>query len=215
IEPCQTYGLTECASQVCTVAPDEVAAHRGQAGRPLSGMEVAIHRADGSRAPIGESGAIAVRGAALFSGYEEDGDLRDRQPSDRWFATGDLGELDRDGFLTVHCRRLDLIISGGENVYPAAVEAVLETHPRIREAGVCGVPDEEWGQLVVAVVVADGAPPENAEMEAWLESRLPGFARPRRWTWAAELPRSPLGKLARDRLAALLARQGPDDAALP
>ncbi len=204
LEPCQTYGLSECASQVCTLAPAEAPAHRGSAGRALSGLEVSIVRADGSSAAPGESGGIRVRGGSLFSGYERQGRVGTPCAPDAWFATGDLGELDRDGFLTVHCRREDLILSGGENVYPAEIEGVLVEHPAIREAMACGLEDEEWGQVVVALLVARGEAPNADELRAWLEPRLAAFKRPRQWRWVAELPRTPAGKLDRSRSAALL-----------
>lgn len=186
LPPSQTYGLTEAASQVCTLLPPDAATHVGSAGRALPGMEVRV-----------VDGVIAVRGPSLFSGYEQDGALVEPLPADGWFNTGDLGELDADGFLTVHGRRSDLILSGGENVYPAEIEAVLERHPQIAEAGVYGVADPEWGQVVAAVLVARGTPPGEAEFAAWCTANLAGFKRPRRWRWAAELPRTATGKLQR------------------
>jgi o-succinylbenzoate---CoA ligase len=204
VEPCQTYGLTECASQVCTLAPGEAAAHRGSAGRPLTGLEIAVRRDDGSPAAVGEPGVISVRGASLFSGYEERGRLTGPQRPDAWFATGDLGAIDAGGFLTVHCRRLDLIVSGGENVYPAEVERVLARHPAVREAAVCGIPGGEWGQTVAAALVARGTPPGDEVFARWLADELPAFKRPRRWSWVDQLPRTPLGKLARDRIVPLV-----------
>jgi O-succinylbenzoic acid--CoA ligase len=202
-EPCQTYGLTECASQVCTLAPAEAAMHRGTAGRALDGMELAIRRSDGSPAESGEIGAIHVRGSNLFSGYERSGDLAEGIAPGSWFATGDLGERDSAGYLTVHCRREDLILSGGENVYPLEVEAALAEHPAVREAAVCGLPDEEWGQVVAAALVASGPAPSEAELASWLAERLAPFKRPRRWRWLPDLPRSPGGKLLRARLPEL------------
>lgn len=190
LAPSQTYGLTETASQVCTLLPDEAAAHAGSAGRALPGMRVRI-----------EGGVIQVRGPALFSGYETDGSVSEPLPADGWFSTGDLGELDAAGYLTVHGRRSDLILSGGENVYPAEIEAVLARHPQIAEAGVFGVADAEWGQVVAAVLVARGTPPSDAELEAWFAANLAGYKRPRRWRWADELPRTATGKLQRQRLA--------------
>jgi O-succinylbenzoic acid--CoA ligase len=189
LAPSQTYGLTEAASQVCTLLPHEAAAHPGTAGRPLPGMQVRI-----------TDGVIAVRGPALFAGYERDGELAEALSADGWFDTGDLGTLDADGYLTVQGRRSDLILSGGENVYPAEVEAVLERHPLVAEAGVFGVSDPEWGQVVAAVLVARGAPPDDAAFAAWLAANLAGFKRPRRWRWADALPRTTTGKLQRQRL---------------
>jgi O-succinylbenzoic acid--CoA ligase len=186
LPPSQTYGLTETASQVCTLLPAEAAAHPGSAGRALPGAAVRI-----------AAGVIEVRGPMVFAGYEDAGDLTEPLTGDGWFSTGDLGGLDSDGFLTVHGRRSDLIVSGGENVYPAEIEAVLERHPQVREAGVHGLDDAEWGQVVAAVLVPDGEPPTDAEFAAWCALHLAGFKRPRRWRWSPSLPRTATGKLQR------------------
>jgi len=203
-EPCQSYGLTECCSQVCTTAPQETEASRGSAGRPLAGMEVQVCRADGGRSRDGEVGSIAVRGPQLFSGYEEHGVVRHPQDCTAWFATGDLGRLGSDGRLTVECRRDDLIISGGENVYPREVEAALERHPGVAEVAVCALPDEEWGQIVAAVVVLQGVARGGGAsldtIQSWAASQLGPHQRPRRWQLASALPRSTLGKLLRTQL---------------
>lgn len=190
LAPSQTYGLTEAASQVCTLLPDEAGAHPGSAGRALPGMQVRV-----------VDGVIGVRGGALFAGYEDDGAVQRPFDRDGWFTTGDLGELTADGFLTVHGRRSDLIISGGENIHPADIEAALEGHPGIAEAGVYGQADAEWGQVVAAVLVARGEPVGDAELKQWCERRLAGFKRPKHWRWAGHLPRTATGKLQRHRLA--------------
>jgi O-succinylbenzoic acid--CoA ligase len=194
LAPSQTYGLTETASQVCTLLPGEAAAHAGSAGRPLPGMEVRIAGAGADGV-----GGIEVRGASLFSGYEDDG-FRPHPPG-TWFATGDLGSRDDEGHLRVHCRRDDLILSGGENVYPAEVEAALARHPAVAEAGVYALPDAEWGQVAAAVLVARGERPTDDEFSAWCRRHLPAGQRPQRWRWAATLPRTATGKLQRQRLA--------------
>ena len=190
LPPSQTYGLTEAASQVCTLLPNHAVAHSGTAGLPLPGMEVRI-----------SEGVIEVRGPALFSGYEEHGIVREPLAPNNWFNTGDLGKQDADGFLTVHGRRTDLIISGGENIYPAEIEATLERHPAIAEAGVFGIPDAEWGHVVAVVLVAHGEPLKDADFTAWCAINLANFKRPRHWRWATALPRTATGKLQRHFLA--------------
>lgn len=188
LAPCQTYGLTECASQVCTLSASDAADGIGTAGRPLSGMQVRI-AADGT---------IEVRGAMLMDGYEG-------EPSpftaDGWFATGDFGRLDAAGRLTVLGRRDEVLVSGGENLAPHEIEAVLERHPGIREAGVYGVPDREWGMRVCAVLVPSDAPLSDDEMRA-VCAPLADFKRPKEWRWATALPRTALGKLQRRLLRA-------------
>ena len=186
LPPSQTYGLTEAASQVCTLLPHDAAMHPGTAGLPLPGMEIRIN-----------DGVIHVRGPSVFSGYEEQGIVREPLAPNRWFNTGDLGELDAHGFLTVHGRRTDLIISGGENIYPAEIEATLERHPAIAEAGVYGIADAEWGQVVAAVLVAHGEPLKDTDFTAWCAMNLATFKRPRRWRWTTALPRTATGKLQR------------------
>ena len=190
LPPCQTYGLTEAASQVCTLLPHHAHMHPGSAGLPLPGMQVQI-----------SNGVIEVRGPTLFSGYEEYGVVRKPLAPNSWFNTGDLGHKDAQGFLTVYGRHTDLIISGGENIYPADLEAILERHPAIAEAGVYAIADAEWGQIVAVVLVAHGEPLSDAEFIAWCAINVANFKRPRRWRWATALPRTATGKLQRHLLA--------------
>ncbi|MBA3937813.1 MAG: AMP-binding protein, partial [Planctomycetes bacterium] len=201
VAPSQTYGLTEAASQVCTLLPEEAGAHPGSAGRALPGMALRIRDDAGAAAPAGAVGEILVRGPGLFSGYEQTDGTLSPPPADGWFATGDLGEVDAAGFLTVHCRRTDLILSGGENLYPAEIEGVLAAHPGVADVAVVPSPDLEWGQVPIALLVARHAPLPDADLAAWIAARLPGFKRPRRWTWVDVLPRTATGKLQRHLLA--------------
>jgi O-succinylbenzoic acid--CoA ligase len=198
--PSQTYGLTEACSQVTTLRPDEAADHSGTAGTPLPGVRLRLRIQDREAAP-GEIGVIEVGGGTLFRGYERDGELDTLAGA--WFVTGDLGSRDEAGFLTVHGRRDDLIISGGENVHPTEVEDILAQHPSIAEAAVAGLSDDEWGQVVVAVLVARAERPTDAELTAWLSERIAGFKRPRRWRWVEALPRTATGKLRRGDCAGL------------
>jgi O-succinylbenzoic acid--CoA ligase len=121
--------------------------------------------------------------------------------SDDWFDTGDVGEFDAEGCLHVHARGGDLIITGGNNVYPAEVERVLEEFPGIRAAAVFGEPDTTWGQIVSAALVIDGAPPDETALRAHLDARLSPYKRPRRLRFVAQLPQTPAGKLDRAALA--------------
>ncbi|ADU51722.1 O-succinylbenzoate-CoA ligase [Thermaerobacter marianensis DSM 12885] len=148
----QTYGMTETASQFATLAPADALRKLGSAGKPLFFNELRIVDDDGRPVPPGEVGEIVVRGPTVTPGYHNRPDATARAWRDGWFHTGDLGYVDEDGYLYVADRRDDLIISGGENVYPAEIESVLLAHPAVEEAGVVGVPDPEWGQVPVAVV---------------------------------------------------------------
>jgi O-succinylbenzoic acid--CoA ligase len=200
----QTYGLTETASQVTTLLPAEALRRLGSAGKPLYPNEVRI--AGGARSPgeTGEAGEILVRGPVVSPGYwgrpEESARLR----ADGWLHTGDVGRLDADGYLHVLDRRADLIVSGGENIYPAEVESVLLAHPAVAEAGVVGEADETWGARVVAVVRRrDGAAVSEEELRAHCRARLGGYKVPARIRFRTDpLPRTAAGKLLRRELRA-------------
>lgn len=168
-----TYGMTETGSGVV------------YDGIPLDGVEVRVE-------PDGE---IHLRAPMLLRAYR---DGSDPKLPDGWFPTGDLGSLD-GGELTVHGRRGDLIITGGENVWPAAVERALGSHPQVAEVAVVGRPDPEWGQRVVAVVVpADvDRPPTLSELRDWAKQQLPPFAAPTVLEVARTLPRTAIGKVRR------------------
>ncbi|GIW12675.1 MAG: 2-succinylbenzoate--CoA ligase [Tepidiforma sp.] len=191
----QTYGLTEATSQVTTLAPGDALTHLGSAGKPLFGVQVALD------ALPGEPGEILVAGPTVFPGYFDDPAATASALDSGWLRTGDVGRLDEEGFLYVLDRRDDLIVSGGENVYPAEVEAALETHPAVREAAVVGVPDPRWGQLVAAALVpAPGRVVDPVEVETWLRKRLAAYKLPRRWLTVDALPRTTSGKLQRHRV---------------
>ena len=195
-----TYGLTEAASQVATLEPAGLKAGRGSAGRPLPGTRLRLVGDDGRPAPPGEPGEIWVRGPQLMSGYlGRPGDTR-AALADGWLHTGDFGRLDRAGRLHVLDRRDDLIVSGGENIYPREVEAALLSHPRVRDAAVIARPDPEWGQVPHAVIVCDEPTPPPAELRAWLCDRLAAFKLPREFSHRPSLPRTPSSKLQRRRL---------------
>jgi O-succinylbenzoic acid--CoA ligase len=161
--------------------------------------------ADGTPLPPGVAGEICVRGPQVMAGYLDRPDATAHALRDGWLHTGDIGELDARGALRVLDRRDDLIVSGGENVYPAEVEAALLAHPDVTEAGVVGLPDAEWGQRVVAIVVPRRAPGADLEREllAHCARALARFTRPRELRFASNLPRTASGKLQR----ALLRRE--------
>jgi o-succinylbenzoate---CoA ligase len=172
-----TYGMTETGSGVV------------YDGVPLDGAEVRV-----------VDGEIQVRGPMLLRAYRDGTDPKD---PDGWFRTGDAGELDvRTGRLQVHGRLDDLIVTGGEKVWPTRVEQVLTRHRRVQDAAVFGRPDPTWGHTVVAVVVPvdAGDPPTLDELRGWVKETLPPWAAPRHLELAAALPRTPLGKVARRRL---------------
>lgn len=153
-----TYGLTEAASQVATDWPRRDPADVDGGAPPLAFTEVRVVGADGAPLLVGEDGAIEVRGPTVMAGYWGDPDATARALAGGWLATGDIGRLDAAGRLHVRGRREDLIVTGGENVYPAEVEAVLAGHPAVGACCVVGIPDSEWGEAVAAAIVrAPGA----------------------------------------------------------
>lgn len=166
-----TYGMTETFGQVATLRPDAPLEHK-------------VHALPGVEFRIGDDGKIAVKGPQVSPGYLG---MSDRP--DPWFVTNDLGEVDDHGGLRVLGRADNVIITGGENVSPERVEAVLRTHPEVREAVVVGVPDLEWGEMVACVY--EGSADGLAE---WAAERLPGVMVPKRWLSVAELPRTSIGK---------------------
>jgi o-succinylbenzoate---CoA ligase len=182
-----TYGCTETSSQV-VVTPYAQRFNPVQcgAGRPLPGAEVRA-----------VDGRIEVRGPMRMAGYLGAPPLAEEE----WFDTGDVGQFDPNGCLHVRARRADLIVSGGENVYPAEVERVLEACRGIGAAAVFGVPDETWGQIVAAAFVADGTPPTDAELTAFLDHHLARHKQPRRIVFVSGLPQTAAGKLDRPALA--------------
>ena len=189
-----TYGLTEAASQVATLLPAEAAKHAGAAGRALPGTQLRI---DGS-----DEGEILVSGPTVMAGYLDDPDATSKAIRDGWLHTGDIGYLDDDGFLFVLDRRDDLIVTGGENVYPAEVEGVLASHPDVEEVAVVGTADATWGQRVTAIIrLAPNARADSAALERFCRERLAGFKVPRELRFVSEpLPRTASGKLQRSRL---------------
>jgi len=192
-----TYGLTETASQVATAAPAGSAGKLGSAGRPLLPTRVRID-ADGRAAGPNEIGEILVGGPTVMRGYAGRPDETARALRDGWLHTGDLGYLDGDGDLYVLDRRDDLIITGGENVYPAEVETVLRQHPAVADAAVVAVADATWGQAVgAAVVLQAGARTAAEDLQAFCEGRLARYKIPRHVRFVGSLPHSPGGKLRR------------------
>lgn len=194
----QTYGLTETASQAVTLAPADALTHPGSAGKPLLPNEVRIER-DGAFVGMDEEGEIVLRGPTVMQGYLNRPDATAEALRGGWLHTGDIGFLDGEGYLYVLDRRNDLIVSGGENVYPAEVEAALLAHPAVLEAGVVGENDERWGQVPVAyVVLRPDADPDSADsLIAFCRGRLARYKTPARMYVVESLPRNAAGKLLR------------------
>jgi O-succinylbenzoic acid--CoA ligase len=208
-----SYGMTETASGVAAMPLGDAGRRPWSAGRALSGVELRIEAPDGSTAALVAphvEGEILVRGPMVFDGYENDPEASAAAlDSEGWLHTGDLGSLDREGWLRVVARRDEIIISGGENVAPAEIEAVLASHPAVADVGVAGVPDEKWGSVPVAVVAfRPGAREDPETLRAFARERLASFKAPARIVEAPAIPRSPSGKLLRRLLPALVGAAG-------
>jgi acyl-CoA synthetase (AMP-forming)/AMP-acid ligase II len=203
--PCmftQGYGLTEAG--VTWLEPGEHSLEPPEGrrdplesvGRAVPGIEIAIIDENGKHLPPGEAGEIIIRGGDLMQGYWRREDETSRAIRDGWFHTGDSGYLDEHGFLFMSGRKKDLIIRGGENISPLEVENVLTSHPAVADAGVFGIPDPEWGEIVGAAVVLK--PSEQATEEDLIEfcrERMASYKKPERIFFARSLPRNAAGKL--------------------
>jgi o-succinylbenzoate---CoA ligase len=186
-----TYGLTEACSQVTTQRPRDPKMFEAGSGHPLSGTEIKIRKDDGNVCKPGEIGSISIRGATLMRGYVSASPL-----GDAFFDTGDVGSFDDRGALHVASRRSDVIISGGENIYPLEVEAALTACTGVDAAVVFGVTDERWGEIVAAVLVV-GKNFDETRVSDELASKLARFKAPRKIAIASALPKSEGGKVAR------------------
>ncbi len=191
----QTYGMTETSSQTTTLQAADAERKIGSAGKPLFLYEVKIEKVD-------EIGEILIRGPQVTPGYIGKFAQRNAQ-QDGWLHTGDMGYLDDEGFLFVVDRRSDLIVSGGENVYPAEVEKVLLGHPAVQEVGVCGAPNEQWGEVPVAFAVLQDDV-TVAELLVYCREQLAPYKVPKKLTIVESLPRNASNKLLRRELRAWL-----------
>jgi acyl-CoA synthetase (AMP-forming)/AMP-acid ligase II len=201
----QLFGMTETATVGTALLPADHDPDNPKlltsCGRALPGVDVAVVRPDSSPAAVGESGEVVIRCEAVMAGYWN-------RPADSaaalengWYHSGDIGYLDADGYLYIQDRLKDMIISGGENVYPAEVERVLIEHPAVADVGVFGVPDEKWGEAVkAAVVVKSGASLTAEGLLVFARERLGGYKCPKTFDFVEALPRNAAGKILKRRL---------------
>jgi acyl-CoA synthetase (AMP-forming)/AMP-acid ligase II len=193
------YGSTEIG--IAAIAtPQDLRAASGTVGLPTVGVPVRVLDSSGRPVPTGERGTIFVGGPMVFGGYTGGGN---KQVVDGLMSTGDRGRLDAQGRLYVDGRDDDMIVSGGENVYPQEVEDTLSRHPAIADAAVIGIDDEEYGQRLVAYLVAADDAPSTAELRRYVKENLARYKVPRDFVFLDELPRNPTGKLVRGRLPAI------------
>jgi len=200
----QVYGSTETCPIAAYQRVDDAPRHPGSIGKPALHCELRLVDDQGRDVAAGESGEIWVRGPNVMDGYWDKPRETAAILADGWYRTGDVAHADAEGWLYVDGRRRDVIISGGENVYPAEIENVLATCPEIAEVAVVGRPDERWGEAVVAIVVpANGAHLSREAVCALLDGRVARYKHPRDVVFADALPRTALGKVKREDLKRL------------
>jgi acyl-CoA synthetase (AMP-forming)/AMP-acid ligase II len=179
-------------------------------GLPRTRIEVAVFDSKDRRLPAGEVGEVVVRGDTVMAGYWNLPDASAAALRSGWLHTGDMGALDDKGFLTLFDRIKDLVISGGSNIYPREIEDVLLEHPAVAEAAVIGVPDTEWGESVMALVVPRSASVDLAALEALCLERIARFKRPKHWRIVESLPKNDAGKVLKRELRERFARSSPN-----
>ena len=206
----QIYGNTESQSMISLLAPEDHEPGNprlASAGRVSFGWEVRIVDPDGRDVPVDAPGELLIRGECLFAGDWGDPEATAAAFADGgWYRTGDIASLTADGYLHILDRAKDMIISGGENIYPAEVEAVLADHPAVADVAVVGRPDPTWGEAVHAVIIpADGEPPSATEISDWCRARLSHFKCPKTIEFSDTLPRTTTGKVLKRELRLRLA----------
>jgi long-chain acyl-CoA synthetase len=198
---CQQYGMTEACGTIVYLPPDD---HDPQgnrrmksAGRAMPGIEIKIIDKDGNTLPAETVGEVATRSTSNMAGYwRNEAATRETIDADGWLRTGDAGYFDEDGYLYIHDRVKDMIISGAENIYPAEVESAIFGHPAVADVAVIGVPDEKWGEAVKAVVVLKpGAEATETDILQFARERIAAFKVPKSVDFVDVLPRNPSGKV--------------------
>ncbi|WP_419393547.1 o-succinylbenzoate--CoA ligase [Cytobacillus praedii] len=195
----QTYGMTETSSQIVTLSPEYSLSKLGSAGKPLFPSQLKIIDSNGEEAGNKTAGEIIVKGPNVTIGYLNREEESSKKIVNGWLSTGDIGYLDEDGFLYVLDRRSDLIISGGENVYPAEIEGVLISHPDIADAGVIGVKDENWGEVPVAFL-SGKLELKKDEITEFCLQKLAKYKVPKQFYFIEQIPRNAAKKILRREL---------------
>ena len=207
----QFYGMTETGPMGTTLykhqhvldGPPEVVRRLASAGQPSPTCEIRVVSDDGADCPVGEPGEVLISGPSVMQGYWRNPEATAEVLRDGWIHTGDIGTLDDEGYLFIVDRKKDIIVSGGENIYPREVEEALHSHPAVAEAAVIGVPDPHWGEAVAALVVLrEDAAATEEELTEHCRSLIAGYKRPRRVEWMDALPKLANGKIDKKLLRA-------------
>jgi long-chain acyl-CoA synthetase len=203
----QLYGLTETTGAITYLPPEDHTPEGNQrmrsCGKPLTIAEIRVVDSQGKELPVGEVGEIICRSKQNMKGYWNLPEETEKAMRDGWFYTGDAGYFDSDGYLYIHDRVKDMIVSGGENVYPAEVESAIHGHPAVADVGVIGVPDDQWGEAVKAVIVLKpGAEATAEDIISFARQRIGGYKVPKSIDFVETLPRNPTGKILKRELRA-------------
>jgi fatty-acyl-CoA synthase len=195
------YGLTEAGPNTFWLPDQDVKRKAGSVGFPLFHVDVKIVDGQGETCPPDQVGELLIRGPHVCAGYWNRREESARMLEDGWLRTGDLARCDAEGYHTIVGRLKDVIISGGENIYPAEVEAILGLHPAVAEIALIGVPDEKWGQTPLALVVPKpGQRPTLEDLQAGCAGRLARYKLPRKMVLLDALPRTAAGKIDKEQL---------------
>lgn len=197
----QGYGLTEVGPNCFSMSDEESEPKTGSVGKPIFHSAMRLVDENGRDVPTGSTGELIIHGDHVCSGYWQNPQATATALRDGWFHTGDMARMDADGFFTIAGRFKDMIISGGENVYAAEVEAIFLAHPGVAECALLGEPDEKWGEVgVMVVVTAVHQHPTAAELTDYCAAKLARYKIPKRIIFADSLPYSPYGKVIKAEL---------------
>ena len=197
----QVYGLTETSGIGTTLSPEFHDPEKGKlrsCGEAYTGVDIRIVDTDGTECKQGDVGEIQIKSDVIMKGYWKRDEANSESIVDDWFFSGDAGFFDEDGFLFIHDRVKDMIISGGENIYPAEVENALMSHPDIIDAAVVGVPDDKWGETVKSfVILAEGINHSEDDIIAYAKKQIASYKCPTSVEFINDIPRNPSGKILR------------------
>jgi acyl-CoA synthetase (AMP-forming)/AMP-acid ligase II len=198
---CQQYGMTEATGAVSYLPPEDHDvkgnARMKSCGKAFPGIEFKICDEQGNSLPQGETGEIYIQSPAIMSGYWNLDTATNDALQEGWYKSGDAGYLDKDGYLYMQDRVKDMIVSGGENIYPAEIESVLYKHPAVKDVAVIGVPDQKWGEAVKAIVITD-RPLDMDDIIQYARQYIAGYKVPRSVDFVDEIPRNASGKILKN-----------------
>jgi acyl-CoA synthetase (AMP-forming)/AMP-acid ligase II len=206
----QVYGLTETCGPACLITSADALTRAGSTGKAFYFTEVRVVDEDGNDCAPGEAGEVWVKGPHIMVGYWNRPDATAETIVDGWLHTGDVATMDEDGFVTIVDRVKDMLISGGENVYPAELENVLLSHDKIADAAVIGIPSAKWGESPLAVIVPKEAGLDAAEVMEFCKGKVAPFKQIKAVEFVETIPRNPSGKILKRELREQFAYEAPE-----